>query len=99
MKHYSHRYLFDASNIQWWQQPLISASQLFLKTPQQGAATSIYLATSPEVAGVSGKYWVDCQPKTSSAESYDSEVARKLWQASVELTGAPADVLAPVSVR
>ncbi len=88
----SQRYLFDANNIQWWQKPLISASQLFLKTPAQGAATSIYLATSDEVAGVSGKYYVDCVPRTSSNESYDVEVAKRLWEESVGLTGAPADV-------
>ena len=48
---------------------------------------------------MSGKYWVDCQPKTSNRESYDSEVARRLWDVSVELTGAPADTLAPVAAR
>ncbi len=82
--------------VPWWQVPLLKAASVFLKTPVQGAATSIYLASSPEVEGVSSKYWVDCQPKASSKASYDTDVARKLWEVSQELTAAAnnAEVLA-----
>ncbi|KAK9904189.1 hypothetical protein WJX75_006317 [Coccomyxa subellipsoidea] len=75
--------------VPWWQVPLLKAASVFLKTPKQGAATSIYLASSPEVEGVSSKYWVDCKPKASNKASYDTDVARKLWEVSQELTGAP----------
>ena len=64
--------------------PLIG---LFMRSPEQGAATQIYLAASPEVEGVSGKYFVDCQPAQSNQESYDTAVARRLWEVSAEMTG------------
>lgn len=60
---------------------------LFAKSPEKGAQTSIYLATSPEVEGVSGHYFINEQPATSSEESYDSDVAARLWNMSEELTG------------
>ena len=58
----------------------------------QGAATSIYLASSPEVEGTTSKYFADCRPKPSSRASYDADVAARLWQASQELTGAECDL-------
>ena len=60
--------------------------KLVARTPEKGAETVIYLATSPEVEGVSGKYFVDCKPVRSSDASYDELAARKLWQVSEELT-------------
>jgi NAD(P)-dependent dehydrogenase (short-subunit alcohol dehydrogenase family) len=53
----------------------------------RGAATSVYLASSPEVEGVSGRYFSNSQEHASSAESHDPETARKLWQISAEMTG------------
>ena len=60
---------------------------LFMRSPEQGAATQIYLAASPEVEGVSGKYFVDCKPAQSNQESYDTAVARRLWEVSAKMTG------------
>ena len=57
------------------------------QTPLQGAQTSIYLATTPEVEGVTGKYFADCKPMRSSAASYDQKAARRLWELSLQLTG------------
>jgi hypothetical protein len=54
---------------------------------EKGARTILYLATSPEVAGVSGKYFDREQSVPSSAASYDESAARRLWQVSLELTG------------
>ena len=59
----------------------------FLASPEKGASTSIYLATAPEVEGVTGKYFIDKQEQKSNAESYDTAVAQRLWQVSEELTG------------
>src|ERR1019366_5666815 len=64
----------------------------FLKTPKKGAATSIYLASSPEVEGVTGKYFADSKPKTSGPSSYDTAAAARLWQISVDLVGRTAGV-------
>lgn len=63
---------------------------LFAKSPKRGAQTCIYLASSPEVEGVSGKYFIDRQPATSSEESYDPQIAARLWAISEELTGLDA---------
>ena len=57
----------------------------FLKSPAQGAATSIYLASSPEVEGVSGKYFVNSKPQTSHRSSYDAAAAARLWEISADL--------------
>ncbi|MHB1354460.1 MAG: SDR family oxidoreductase [Anaerolineae bacterium] len=58
---------------------------------EEGAKTSIYLATSPEVEGVSGKYFQKCQPVASSPISYDRAAAERLWRISEELTGTVMD--------
>ena len=58
----------------------------FLKSPEKGAETSIYLASSPEVEGVTGKYFVDKKESKSSKESYDESVSKRLWEVSAKLT-------------
>ncbi len=59
----------------------------FQISPEEGAQTSIYLASSPEVEGVSGKYFVDCYPVHSSAASYDEAAQKQLWEVSAEMAG------------
>jgi NAD(P)-dependent dehydrogenase (short-subunit alcohol dehydrogenase family) len=66
------------------------SAALFAISPEQGARTVLYLASSPEVAGVTGRYFVKEQPAVSSAASHDQAVAQRLWQVSEELTGTPA---------
>jgi hypothetical protein len=56
-------------------------------SPQEGAQTSIYLASSPEVEGVTDKYFSKQRPKRSSKASYDRETWQRLWKVSEELTG------------
>ncbi len=58
-----------------------------LLSPKQGAATSIYLASSPEVEGVTGKYFYLKKENKSSPESYDEEAAKKLWDLSLKICG------------
>ncbi len=57
----------------------------FGASPQEGAKTSIYLASSPEVEGVTGTYFVKSIPKRSAAISYDESLQRQLWQQSAKL--------------
>ena len=57
------------------------------KTAQEGAQTPVYLATAPEVAGTTGRYFVDCEQVPSAAHSYDVDAERHLWQHSLELSG------------
>ena len=58
----------------------------FMKSPAQGAETAIYLASSPEVEGVSGKYFADKRAIQSSAESYEEESAKRLWDVCSSMT-------------
>ena len=75
------------SNHGWLFSVISPLLRLFMKTPEQGAATSIYLATSPEVEGVSGRYFASCKEIRSTPQTYDEDVARRLWQESERLTG------------
>jgi NAD(P)-dependent dehydrogenase (short-subunit alcohol dehydrogenase family) len=53
---------------------------------EKGAQTTLYLATSPDVAGVNGQYFVNCKAVPSSQRSYDTAVRQRLWRVSEELT-------------
>ena len=54
-------------------------------SPEEGAKTSIYLASSPEIEGVTGKYFVKSIPVRSAPISYDETLQRQLWEASAKL--------------
>jgi len=62
----------------------------FLITPEIGAATSIYLASSPDVADVSGKYFAKCAAVASSKLSGDVALQEKLWEVSARQTAGAA---------
>lgn len=67
--------------------PLMSVMGRFMGiNVEEGAKTSIYLASSPEVEGVSGKYFVKCVPVASSKLSYDEALQKRMWEESLELT-------------
>jgi NAD(P)-dependent dehydrogenase (short-subunit alcohol dehydrogenase family) len=55
--------------------------------PEEGARTSVYLALSPEAAGVSGKYFESMRPAESTALTHDKAVQERFWQIAEELTG------------
>jgi retinol dehydrogenase-14 len=61
-----------------------------MKSPEKGAETSIYLASSSEVEGLSGGYFVKKAEARSSDASYDERLARRLWEVSADLTKVPA---------
>jgi NAD(P)-dependent dehydrogenase (short-subunit alcohol dehydrogenase family) len=61
--------------------------QRSLPSPEQSARTSIYLASSPEVAGVTGAYYEEMRSAKSSRASHDEETARRLWEVSAKLAG------------
>jgi retinol dehydrogenase 12 len=60
----------------------------FFLSPEQGARTSIFLASSPEVEAVGGQYYIKCKPRVPSKAARDDEAAKRLWQISEELTHA-----------
>ncbi|OGQ11825.1 MAG: hypothetical protein A2138_03360 [Deltaproteobacteria bacterium RBG_16_71_12] len=59
----------------------------FLRTAAQGADTSVWLATAPELAGVTGKYYVRRSERSTLAAARDEQLAQRLWQESERLTG------------
>ena len=69
--------------------PLIGVMRLFMQQPDQGAETSVYLASSPAVEGHSGRYFASRVPKESSKASHDTAAISRLWQASAGLVGIP----------
>ena len=73
-----------------WLGGVIRLGQVFARTPERGARTLVYLATSPEVEGVTGEYFHDERPAATSAAARDMEVARRLWEVSVRLAGPAA---------
>ncbi len=56
-------------------------------SPEEGAKTIIYLASSPQVAGVSGEYFYECKPTTPTAEARNDDDARRLWEISEGIAG------------
>jgi retinol dehydrogenase 12 len=66
---------------------LMPVIQLIALSAEQGAYTSVYVASSPEVAGVTGKFFVKCKPVAPSAAAQDDAAAARLWDVSAELTG------------
>ena len=84
---------FVATNLGANNIPLVGGlikSMVNLFTPrdaEKGAETAVYLATSPAVRGVTGRYFVDCEPVSSSAASHDEAAARHLWMRSAEMVG------------
>jgi NAD(P)-dependent dehydrogenase (short-subunit alcohol dehydrogenase family) len=61
----------------------------FLRTPGQGADTVVYLASSPDVEGATGGYYIKRKLSAPSAAAQDQATARRLWEISAELTGLP----------
>jgi retinol dehydrogenase 12 len=61
----------------------------FFLTPVQGAETAVYLATAPEVEGVTGRYFYKKKDVPSTTRSHDASIARQLWDASERMTGYP----------
>ncbi len=82
---YVNTQIFKVGGFQGWL--LRRAADLFAISPEDGARTSVYLATSPEVENVSGTYFARRKPAASFPQSQDDETAQRLWQVSEELTG------------
>jgi len=76
--------------LSWIVKPI---SSLFFKTPEQGAQTSVYVATSPKLENVSGKYFDDSKMAPTNNAALDKKAASKLWDLSVELTKGYSDPL------
>jgi len=71
----------------WYQSLLSGMMKLFLISAEEGAQTSIYLASSGEVKGITGKYFAKKKIKAASEKCSDIKLQKELWQLSEQLTG------------
>jgi NAD(P)-dependent dehydrogenase (short-subunit alcohol dehydrogenase family) len=74
-------------NNPWYMSLAMTVISPFMKKPEQGAETPVYLATSPEVEGITGQYYSECQPIKSSQASYNQDDWARLWEVSEAMTG------------
>ena len=75
------------------------ASNLFSATPEKGAETTLYLATSPEVKDVSGQYFADKKVAKANRVAYDEEVQERLWRLSEKLLSPWLDPVEDVPIK
>ena len=71
----------------WYAGRILALVKPFLRTAEKGAETSVYLATSDEVATTSGEYFYNCRPKKTKPSARDRDQARRLWELSERLVG------------
>jgi NAD(P)-dependent dehydrogenase (short-subunit alcohol dehydrogenase family) len=85
---------FVASNfakegdVGWWANIGMPLTRPFSISLAQGAITSVYLASSPDVEGITGQYFVKCKVAGPTAAALDDDTAARLWDVSAKLTGA-----------
>jgi NAD(P)-dependent dehydrogenase (short-subunit alcohol dehydrogenase family) len=70
-----------------WMRLMLPIARPFMKSPEQGAATSIHLASAREVEGATGQYFANSKPRAASRAAYDTAAAARLWDISAELVG------------
>jgi retinol dehydrogenase 12 len=66
---------------------VVRIAKTFAITPEKGAETIVYLASSPDVAAISGEYFYKCRPATPTAGGRDDAAASRLWNESAKLAG------------
>lgn len=69
---------------------LLKLGRFVMTTPEKGAQTQIWLASSPEVADTSGRYFIDCKPVATSRDGADPVAAARLWDLSARMVGLAA---------
>jgi NAD(P)-dependent dehydrogenase (short-subunit alcohol dehydrogenase family) len=76
----------------WWTKWAWPIARKFTLSIEEGAVTPLYLALSPEVEGVTGKYFKKSRPATTSLVSHDPTIGARLWNVSLRMTGELPDV-------
>jgi NAD(P)-dependent dehydrogenase (short-subunit alcohol dehydrogenase family) len=71
----------------WLRVKLRNLLKRSMMSPKEGARTSVYLASAPEVEGLTGRYYFECKEVRSSEASHDLAASERLWRVSEELTG------------
>jgi len=67
--------------------PIIAALRPFMRSAKRGAETSVFLASSPDAAGVSGQFFENGKARASQKASFDSATTARLWEVSADLVG------------
>lgn len=80
---------FATNNGWFWNKVYPYLVKFIAITPEEGARTSLYLASSPAVEGITGQYFIKQKAVLSDKASYDQAAAKQLWQMSAALTGLP----------
>ena len=78
------------SDLSWWGNIGMPLTRPFQITPEKGARTTIHVASSPEVAGITGQYFEKCRVARPAPWAEDDAAAAKLWEISAQLTGIDA---------
>jgi len=81
---------FGAEDQAWFFTVISRVVRPLLKTPAQGAQTSIYLASTPDLADVTGQFFTNGKPKRANRIAYDIDMTARLWLVSAELVGMTA---------
>ncbi|MGH2445372.1 MAG: SDR family oxidoreductase [Candidatus Limnocylindria bacterium] len=71
--------------------PLVTLMRPFMKKPERGADTPVFLASAREAEGLTGLYFANREPKKSNKLSYDRSATARLWRVSAQLVALPAD--------
>jgi retinol dehydrogenase 14 len=67
--------------------PLVKVLRPFMRKPERGADTPVFLASSPAAEGLTGQYFANLAPKKSTEFSYNTAAAARLWRMSADLVG------------
>jgi NAD(P)-dependent dehydrogenase (short-subunit alcohol dehydrogenase family) len=78
-------------DVGWYGSIVMTLARPFAISARQGATTPIYLASSPDVAGISGQFFSKCKAVVPSARALDDAAAERLWDVSAKLTGSAPD--------
>jgi NAD(P)-dependent dehydrogenase (short-subunit alcohol dehydrogenase family) len=70
-----------------WLSSAVRLAKTVAISPEKGAETLVYLASSPDVAGISGEYFHKCRPATPTPEARDDAAAKRLWMESARIAG------------
>jgi NAD(P)-dependent dehydrogenase (short-subunit alcohol dehydrogenase family) len=84
--------IIEVAMDRWWSRWAIPIAKRIARTVEEGAKTPLYLATSREVEGVTGKYFKNERPTSSSLVSHDPTIGARLWNISLRYTGEISDV-------
>ena len=71
--------------------PIVATLRPFMRSPERGADTAVYLASAPEAEGLTGQYFANRKAKKSHKSSYDTATTARLWQVSADLVCLPVD--------